>query len=234
MNTTNDYGNIYGNMNTTDYNSKDNTEQNVGMLFARKYTWTTAGQCMGTNCGKMLTSTDKDQALCNTCWDKTFGTPPSELQNVIEKWNHTRGLLPRADDKDSMVTLYDGVEEELKHEIAYIIGLYCLEENNTVEAKTWFELAWGLVESWDSQEVLDKYKKACESCDTKPVEKGMIQCQPHFGLGGRWFRCSLHGQNAMECIEDDIDKYEMWQCKICGVKQNIRCRHFAGFYGGEL
>jgi len=172
-------------MNTTSNSKGNNTEQNVGMLFARKYTSTTAGQCMGTNCGKMLTSTDKDQALCNTCWDKTFieewdpeeeeeececladghcccdglcldangdclvdacwdktfGAPPSKLQTAIEEWNKTRGLLPRANDKDTMVTLFDDVGEKIQREIAYIIGLYCLEENNIVEAKSWFELA---------------------------------------------------------------------------------------------
>jgi hypothetical protein len=32
----------------------------------------TKGKCLGYNCGEMLTVDDKDHALCNICWDKTF------------------------------------------------------------------------------------------------------------------------------------------------------------------
>ena len=47
-------------------------EQNVGMRFARLFTGTKPGQCMGSGCGATLTSEDKDHALCNKCWDKAF------------------------------------------------------------------------------------------------------------------------------------------------------------------
>ena len=142
---------------------------------------------------------------------------------AIEKWNKTCGLLPKANDKDTMLKLFEAnIAEELKPEIAYLIGLHYQTEDNIVEAKTWFELACEL--AWESKEI-DKYKQACDDL------KGTIHCQPHFGLGGRWFKCSLHGQNSMECI-DDMDKYETWQCKVCGICANIRCRHFTD--EGEL
>ena len=56
-------------------------EQNIGMRFARLFTKTKPGQCMGTKCGAMLTAEDKDHALCNKCWDKTF--PASQESTVF-------------------------------------------------------------------------------------------------------------------------------------------------------
>ena len=50
-------------------------EDGIGMLFARAATGTQRGQCMGYKCGKMLTAADKDQAMCNACWDATFSPP---------------------------------------------------------------------------------------------------------------------------------------------------------------
>jgi len=74
-----------------------------------------------------------------------------------------------------------------------------------------------------------------EKRDAPAVSQGTITSQPHFGFGAgtRWFKCSLHGKKAVECIEN-MDKYETWRCKECGVCSTIRCRHFAGFYGGEI
>lgn len=50
-------------------------EDGIGMLFARAATGTQRGQCMGYKCGKMLTAADKDQAMCNACWEETFSPP---------------------------------------------------------------------------------------------------------------------------------------------------------------
>ena len=44
----------------------------VIMAIFHKLNDTVQGQCMGTSCGKMLTSADKDHALCNACWTVTF------------------------------------------------------------------------------------------------------------------------------------------------------------------
>ena len=86
---------------------------------------------------------------------------------------------------------------------------------------------------WDkSAEEVQAYR---EKRDAPAVVKGTIACQPHYGFGPRtrWFKCSEHGQNAMSCI-DDMDKYETWRCGVCLVESTIRCRHYAGFYGGEI
>ena len=50
-------------------------KEGVGMQFARQFAGTQRGQCTGSKCGKMLTAADKDQALCNVCWDQTFSAP---------------------------------------------------------------------------------------------------------------------------------------------------------------
>ena len=62
-----------------------------------------------------------------------------------------------------MIRLYNNVERQRKPQVAYIIGLYYQDENNRVEAKDWFELAFALAESWASQDVLDKYTKAAQN-----------------------------------------------------------------------
>ena len=41
------------------------------MEFLQKVNSTKPGECFG-GCGKMITSEDKDHALCNACWDKSF------------------------------------------------------------------------------------------------------------------------------------------------------------------
>ena len=86
---------------------------------------------------------------------------------------------------------------------------------------------------WDkSAEEVQAYR---EKRDAPAVAKGTISCQPHYGYGprSRWFKCSLHGKNAMICI-DEMDKYETWKCMVCGVCSRIRCRRYAGWGGDEI
>jgi hypothetical protein len=53
-------------------------KEGIGMQFARQFTGTQRGQCVGFKCGKMLTAADKDHAMCNMCWDQTF--PAADAQ----------------------------------------------------------------------------------------------------------------------------------------------------------
>ena len=70
---------------------------NPVMKIVRKLNGTAKGQCVGYKCGKMLTDSDKDHALCNACWDMTFNstapTPPHPLVDAAAY----QGSLPLPD-----------------------------------------------------------------------------------------------------------------------------------------
>jgi hypothetical protein len=53
------------------------------MSVLHRFNKTKPGQCLGSKCGKIITTEDIDHAFCNSCWDKIFPPKPEKSSRRV-------------------------------------------------------------------------------------------------------------------------------------------------------